>query len=246
MSTTQTTLFPPPTRAKALDDKGFLGIPFRQWLFTLQMLLPLRVIDTTAGSYAEDLPPAGLNSTTGQSNQNQEIIYVKASSDGNVFTLNGGLDGPKTLTAQWDVLRYKSDGTSWYPSCCGSGGGGGGPVLEVNGVANSDQALLNLTDTDGIDNALIVFFEDQGSGDVQAFCSPLYRSVENLVAGQITFGPMNPGFSDAATYQVHVMYDSTSPLVNPGILSVEYIDGQNFVIKSSDPSDASRVRWFVI
>lgn len=114
MSTKQTQLFPPPTRGQAVDDKGFLGIPLRQWLFTLQNLLPLRVVNTTAGPYAETPPPAGLDSSTGQSNQNMEITYVKSTADANVFTLNGVEGGPYTLVAQYSTMRIKSDATNWW------------------------------------------------------------------------------------------------------------------------------------
>jgi hypothetical protein len=55
-----------------------------------------------------------LNATTGQSNQNQELIYKKISADGHTFTLNGSNDGPLTLTAQNASMRLKSNGTSWY------------------------------------------------------------------------------------------------------------------------------------
>ena len=114
MPTTQTQLFPPPTRSQAVDDKGFLAVPLRQWLFSLQNLLPLRVVDTTNGNYAETPPPAGLNATTGQSNQNMEITYVKSSADGNTFTLNGVEGGPYTLVGQYSHLTIKSDGTNWW------------------------------------------------------------------------------------------------------------------------------------
>lgn len=124
MGTSQTNLFPPPTRTNAVDDKGFLAIPLRQWLFTLQMLLPLRLVDTSGGPYSEALPPAGLNSTTGQSNQNQEIIYVKTSSDASTFTLTGGQGGSATISSQYGTLRYKSDGTNWWPVENASSGGG--------------------------------------------------------------------------------------------------------------------------
>lgn len=114
MPTQQIQLFPPPTRAAVVDEKGFLGIPFRQWLFTLQNLLPLRLVNTSGGPYAEALPPAGLDQTTGQSNQNQEIIYKKISADLNIFTLTGAAEGPQTLTKQYAAIRLKSDGTSWW------------------------------------------------------------------------------------------------------------------------------------
>lgn len=108
MPTTQTVLFPPPLRGSELPQ------PIQKYLFTLQMLQPLRVGDTTTGPYAEDLPPAGLNSTTGQSNQNQEIIYVKGSVDANNWTINGAISGAVVLAAQYDFARFKSDGTSWW------------------------------------------------------------------------------------------------------------------------------------
>lgn len=118
MSTQQTTLFPPPTRAAAVDQKGFLGISFRQWLFTLQMLLPFVAVDTSLGNVVISLPPAGLNNSTGQSNQNQEIIYRKITGDANTVTVNGSADGPVVLTTgdatATSRARFKSDGTSWW------------------------------------------------------------------------------------------------------------------------------------
>jgi hypothetical protein len=142
MSTTQTNLFPPPTRTNAVDSKGFLAIPLRQWLFSLQMLLPLRVGDTSKGSYSEALPPAGLNQTTGQSNQNEEIIYIKGSADANTWTITGAISGSVTLSAQYQLARFKSDGTNWWN--VGVSSGATSLSLEVNGTPNADQALLNL------------------------------------------------------------------------------------------------------
>jgi hypothetical protein len=106
MSTTQTTLFAPPLRGS-----------IEKWLLTLQFLLPLRVVDTSADSYSENAPPAGSasSSMTGQSNQNQEIIYIKSSSDANTFTLNGVQGGPFVLTDLLQSIRIKSDGTDWWP-----------------------------------------------------------------------------------------------------------------------------------
>ena len=118
MSTTQTQLFPPPTRSQAVDDQGFLAVPLRQWLFTLQNLLPLRVVDTTNGNYAESPPPAGLNTATGQSNQNMEIIYRKITTDANTVTITGSADGDVVLTTgdltATSRARFKSDGTNWW------------------------------------------------------------------------------------------------------------------------------------
>ena len=115
MSTTLSTLFPPPTRANAVDKKGFLSEPLKLWLFTVQNLLPLFTVDTSGGDVSQAPPPAGLNSSTGQSNQNMEITYIKSSSDGHIFTLTGVEGGPYMLTAQFDVIKIKSDGTNWWP-----------------------------------------------------------------------------------------------------------------------------------
>lgn len=113
----QTVLFPPPTRTKAVDDKGFLAIPLRQWLFTIQNLLPLTTVDTSAGAQVIALPTAG-NLTNGQSNQNQELIYRKISTDGNTVTITGSADGPVVLTtgdkSATSRVRFKSDGTNWW------------------------------------------------------------------------------------------------------------------------------------
>jgi hypothetical protein len=108
MPTTQTQLFPPPMRGTALSQSDQL------YLASLQYLLPLRLVDTTAGPYSEALPPAGVNASTGQSNQNQELIYKKTSADVNVFTLTGAAEGPQTLTVQYSMIRLKSDATNWW------------------------------------------------------------------------------------------------------------------------------------
>jgi hypothetical protein len=110
MPTTQTTLFPPTAVQK--------------YLLSLQMLLPLRLADTSGGSYSEALPPAGLNSTTGQSNQNQEIVYIKTTVDANTFTITGAITGNVVLATQYALARFKSDGTNWWSATSASGGGG--------------------------------------------------------------------------------------------------------------------------
>lgn len=116
MPTTQTTLFPPPVRDSTLSESE------RKYLFSLQNLFPLRLADTSSGSYSEALPNAGLdNSQTGQSNQNQEITYVKSSADSNTFTITGAKGGPYTLTKQNQSLKFKSDGASWWKSGCCAG-----------------------------------------------------------------------------------------------------------------------------
>lgn len=107
----QTQLFPPPLRDSNVSE------PLKRWLLTLQYLLPLVTIDTTAGPVVDTLPPAGLNSSTGQSNQNAEIVYRKTSADANTVTINGSADGPIVLTSNAGAAsraRFKSNGTSWY------------------------------------------------------------------------------------------------------------------------------------
>ena len=114
MPTTRISLFDPPAQSAAVDDKGFLSNPLRLFLFTIARIAPLMEVDTSGGPYSEALPPAGLNSTTGQSNQNQELIYVKTSADANVFTVTGAVNGAQTISAQYGVHRFKSDGTNWF------------------------------------------------------------------------------------------------------------------------------------
>jgi hypothetical protein len=110
MATTQTTRRPPPLRF-ASD----LSQPMQFWELETQQAQPLNKIDTSEGSYSEAPPAAGLDTTTGQTNQNQELTYVKVSADANTFTLKGpNLPfGPYTLTAQAQFLKIKSDGTEW-------------------------------------------------------------------------------------------------------------------------------------
>lgn len=112
MSIKQTTLFPPALRDSQLSKAE------QKYLFTLQRLLMLVAIDTSSGNQVIALPPAGLNSTTGESNQNQEITYVKTSADVNTATITGGIGGNQVLTAAspgaGSCVRFKSDGTHWY------------------------------------------------------------------------------------------------------------------------------------
>jgi hypothetical protein len=84
------------------------------WLLTLQLQLQLIVVDTTTGSVESAPPPAGLNSSTGQSNQNQELVIVKSSPDANTVTATGIEGGPYVLTTQYQFMRIKSDGTNWW------------------------------------------------------------------------------------------------------------------------------------
>jgi hypothetical protein len=99
---------PPPTAISSEFSQSDFN-----WLLLVQNLSPLYEVDTSAGDYAEDPPDAGVGSS-GLSGQCREITYIKISSDGNTYTLNGVEGGPYTLTAQWSFLKIKSDGTNWY------------------------------------------------------------------------------------------------------------------------------------
>jgi len=159
----------------------------QKWFFTLQSLLPLRIIDTSNGSYAETPPPAGLNASTGQSNQNQEITYIKASSDANVFTLSGVLGGPYTLTAQYQSLKIKSDGTNWWLDSAGSGGGGGGSTNFADGE-------VPVGAIDGFNSVFTLVNAPGPVASLQLFCGipPLTYIMKNgvdytVLGNQITF-----------------------------------------------------------
>jgi hypothetical protein len=147
-------LIPPPTRGSNLSGGD------RKYLQTLQRRLPLETVDTSAGSYAETAPPAGVNSQSGETNQNQEITYVKTSADANVFTLNGVEGGPYTLATQLSFLKIKSDGTNWYVSAKSAAAPAAPLVLKTNGVLNGSQTLQNL-----VAGASIVLTDD-GTGDI--------------------------------------------------------------------------------
>lgn len=107
MPTTQI-LLPPPTTFGSNNSPSDHG-----YALILQNANPLNLVDTSKGSYSESAPAAGVQ-TSGQSAQCKEITYVKTSSDGNTFTLNGVEGGPYTLTAQYQYLKIKSDGTNWW------------------------------------------------------------------------------------------------------------------------------------
>lgn len=119
MPVKQTVLFSPPLQPTLSENSSGSSVSdIKKWLFSLQYAHPLNTVDTSAGNEMAAPPPAGLNSSTGQSNQNQELVYTKISSDANTFTLAGNNLplGPYTLTTQGEVLRIKSDGTNWYKS----------------------------------------------------------------------------------------------------------------------------------
>lgn len=93
-----------------------VSAPMQYWELETQQSAPLHTVDTSAGAYTEEPPPAGLNSSTGQTNQNAEYSYVKTSTDANVWTLAGSNLplGPYRLMSQGDSLKIKSDGTNWW------------------------------------------------------------------------------------------------------------------------------------
>ena len=107
---TTTILYPPPLRGSKLS------VPEQHYLLTLQNHLPLIEVDTSAGNSTAAPPPAGLNASTGQSNQNQELVYKKVSADANSFTLSGTdlPEGPIVLSVKYDYLKIKSNGTVWW------------------------------------------------------------------------------------------------------------------------------------
>ena len=144
MSVTKTILFPP------VFIESDLPYPLQRWLQSVQNLLPLNVCDTTSGPITVALPPAGVNQatvTTGASNQNQEIIYIKSTADANTVTITGGISGDVVLSTQWDVARFKSDGTNWYASPNGPSGPQG--PQGIPGPAPSGAANEVLATPDG-------------------------------------------------------------------------------------------------
>lgn len=245
MSTTQTVRRAPPVR-----DFDQLPKTMQYWFLEGQTQLPLRAGDTSAGGYSEALPPAGLNSTTGTTAQNSEIIYIKVSNDANNWTITGAATGSVTLTAQWDVARFKSDGTNWYAVCCGAGGGSG-PALQVNGTPNADQALLNLQDSD------TVAFEDLGAGAVTAHATvfTLQGKIGQSIQRGTFIGDGSPvlvdyasilGFVPVTANDIAIVVTYEGVPVNPGTLYVVYTDTSSANIFSTSATDASAIRYIVM
>ena len=110
MSIIQTQLPPPPVRDTTLSKSEQL------YLAMVQYLLPRIDVDTTAAPVTVALPSPGQFGNTGQTNQNQELIYCKTSVDANTVTITGAVSGTVTLAAQWDTARFKSNGTNWVKS----------------------------------------------------------------------------------------------------------------------------------
>ena len=102
MPTTAYTPPPPTTQGSALSPTDY------QWMLIVQNLAPLYEVDTSAGSYAENPPAAGVSSS-GQTGQCKEITYIKTSADSNIYTLNGVQGGPYELKHQWDFLKINND-----------------------------------------------------------------------------------------------------------------------------------------
>jgi hypothetical protein len=107
MPATQTIRRLPPLRNSGVSA------PMQFWELETQQAAPLVEGDTSAGPESYALPPAGLNSSTGQTNQNQEITVIKSTPDANAFTVTGATSGDVALTAQYQSARFKSNGTNW-------------------------------------------------------------------------------------------------------------------------------------
>ena len=199
MSVTKTILFPP----SFIESE--MPIPLQRWLQSVQNLLPLNVCDTAGGSIVTALPPAGVNQatiTTGASNQNQEIIYIKSTADANTVTITGGISGNVVLSTQWDVARFKSDGTNWYPVCCGSGASSS-LLIKVNGVEASSQTILDLTGSGVSDGGSGVVDFSGGGAPIYDYEGTPPRSVDNhivVVGGELENGEITINFSGAAEF----------------------------------------------
>ena len=146
MSNKRTVQRQPPLRGSELPDV------LQQWILASQTLLPLIIFDTTAGPNTFALPNPGLdNSQTGQTNQNQAIICIKGSADGNAVTITGAISGTVTLTAQYNVARFKSDATVWWVAGIGSSAV---PVSPVSFPAVLHEFLNSFDSTTGLFTAL--------------------------------------------------------------------------------------------
>jgi hypothetical protein len=111
VSLTQTTRTPFTLRGSHLSPTD------TKHMLTLDTAQPLFIGDTTDGNIEVELPPAGANQATGQSNQGQELIYRKVSADSNTLTVTGSPDGPQILTSNTGAasrVRFQSDGTDWW------------------------------------------------------------------------------------------------------------------------------------
>lgn len=115
MSIVKTVLFPPPVRDSTLSKSEL------KYLFSIQYLIPIWVVDTTLGPEVIVLPNAGLdNSQTGQSAQDQEIIIIKGTADASTVTINGATTGTVILVSRGDFGRFKSDGVVFWGVGVGS------------------------------------------------------------------------------------------------------------------------------
>lgn len=173
------------------------------WMLIVQGLAPLYEVDTSKGSYSEALPPAGVG-TSGQTGQGKEIIYVKTSADANTDTITGARTGPVTLSTQYQVARFKSDGTYWYAVNSSSGSS---LALEVNGTPNIDQALLNLFAGSGIT------ITDDGAGKIV-----IAASSASIPSGTVVW-PSGWGGWDGNVPQAVVVAGNTVANMLPGRLS---------------------------
>lgn len=163
MSVKQTTLFPPPVRDTSISDA------LRKYLFSLQMLGPLNIVDTTLAPEVIALPQPGLTSSqTGQSNQNQELIFIKGSADANTVQITGAISGTVILTKQYDVARFKSDATSWWVA------GVGGSITPV--VANFADEETPAGTVNGINTVFTLAHTPNPAKSLQLFNGEVQKS----------------------------------------------------------------------
>ena len=122
MSSASIGIPPPRGNAVLVDPAGKLAIDGLRTLIPVFNSCLLQTLDTHLG-------PASFGVPLAANNQNQEIVYVKISSDGNIPTLTASL-GPGGVsdkingatsqpmgTAQYSKMRLKSDGQTpgnWY------------------------------------------------------------------------------------------------------------------------------------
>jgi hypothetical protein len=109
---TQTTLPQPTKRGSNWSDTD------SYYMLMVQSQHPLVTVDTSAGDQVIALPPPGAQQSTGQTNQNKEITYLKSSADANMVTITGAQGGNVVLTAQspaaGSTAKFKSDGAKWW------------------------------------------------------------------------------------------------------------------------------------
>lgn len=131
------------------------------------------------------------------------------------------------------------------PPASGSSGGGSTLLLQVEGVNNASQSVLNLVDVNVTSNPFdCVSFVDNGAGAVSGQLLTFNGTGTFGGAGGTLNFTLDFPYVLATDYTVFVSY--VNPTVAPGILSVEYVDNGHFKIHSSSATDASTIRYRVL